>query len=1557
MFLRVASQQIGRAYVPSIRATPPAVARQKPVSSHEDVLAEIAKFARREDEQAIRAAQQEEIERFGLDAGAYRAAMDGLKYANAGLKKTLRKEIEDALSESGHYKGTEVYIDDLPRDEDGDLTDEAWEEHNRREEEIVNALVEAEFVPFNTLYDIDRQARTEEAVSFANDYLGASDEEKFYFAGPSGSAYAEISRVTATGEEESIKVRIANHERQAFDQEPADMVWLTSDADKNGMFGYLESGMGGLLANIESFNKGGGMEYNQTAYHGSPHKFEKFMLDHIGTGEGSQAFGWGLYFAGSNEVGEYYREVLSGKKLIDAMRDAYDEYSDPDEAIDALRNTAGLNEQQRELLDALAEDDWLGFDYPHHAVSALFMERKSFKIYPRTEAALKSIGHVYQVDIPEDSDLLDYDAPLSEQPEKVKDALENAGVVDFENNKMGDGLGAVPMFKNVGTYTGKEIYRRIVERGFKGEKEVTSAARKRAEKSASEYLNSIGIPGLRYLDGNSRSKGEGSHNYVIFDDNAIQMLETYYQGAGKRGSFNPATNTIRLLENADRSTFLHETGHFFLEMQANLANQLSGKAGGDLNKLTLPQRMLFEEMNQALKWLKVPGGMEGWNGMTPEQKRPYHEQFAQGFEAYLRTGKAPTPKMRDVFAKFKQWLTDLYRGLTDLKVKLTPEVRQMFSTMLGAEAVSKRQEALADKNTHDAASWVIRNKETGEVLFETYDRKKVDALNTAKYEAVPIDEYLPSLNERGAMQGRGEASQNPIKTAKPGAARDANTKGTSAAVGDQVRRGEVGGRVYEGEVQQTSSGRNTTPFPKVRNKDGKLFRDTETRVTRWLIQNALDEANARGDRFNARSFEQDAKLNGKNVPQASKDSAEEYLFGEQPTVVKSLLRDLLEGVEPAQGGNVEFYQSAIEEGVSPDTLRREHEATERAYGGKPAFDRAKADGRTKLNFRQWVQVRTARFKKWFGDWEAAAHRQFLEGDPVAELTGNEFAQDGRKLTDKVPEWFNEKYSGHVTNPELGSVLLDADGVKTSLGHGPLYRNKAIGFAAVPNIIESGRILNRSDNWKGRGYATALIVAPIDIGGKRFVGAVVVKKSKDQQRFHLEEVYAMEYLQEAAVKTGAVASSGEVGEPGAAHGDILSVLVPVMKINPAEVSKVTDPETGEPMVVYHGSPENWNVFDFGQARSSADIPAAFFTTAVDEAEGYGDVRQFFLNIRNATEKPISQMNGTKELERLKEQNFDGTFVDDSYAGETRIEYAVFSPNQIKSATSNTGEYAAGNDDIRFSVADTNNHAQTFTPDPYDAKEFAAAVERIAALGNAPHTTLTMGETPAVLRALGARALPVQIAPSVIHKASRDKHKVPVSVLKNLPALLANPVAVFDSHTEQGAVVALVEAEDAAGNPVLVAVHMDAGGSGFNRVNKIASVYGKNSGTDTVLGWMSDGSLRYFHKEKASQWLHANRLQLPEANTIERLNPNAITEADVVNGDGINASRPSPTRDRATAASERSRLEAQLEQAEHNVERWKRLYACRSGSSAARTVPMPSPPRASSAPAAPPYHSCG
>ena len=90
----------------------------------------------------------------------------------------------------------------------------------------------------------------------------------------------------------------------------ADFANGKSDKD---IVAYALEGFG--IPEIVEPNEGGsaeGLVLNQPAYHGSPHRFDKFTLDKIGTGEGAQAYGWGLYFAGNKEVADWYRGWCHG---------------------------------------------------------------------------------------------------------------------------------------------------------------------------------------------------------------------------------------------------------------------------------------------------------------------------------------------------------------------------------------------------------------------------------------------------------------------------------------------------------------------------------------------------------------------------------------------------------------------------------------------------------------------------------------------------------------------------------------------------------------------------------------------------------------------------------------------------------------------------------------------------------------------------------------------------------------------------------------------------------------------------------------------------------------------------------------------------------------------------------------------------------------------------------------------------------------------------------------------------------------------------------------------
>jgi len=143
------------------------------------------------------------------------------------------------------------------------------------------------------------------------------------------------------------------------------------------------------------------------------------------------------------------------------------------------------------------------------------------------------------------------------------------------------------------------------------------------------------------------------------------------------------------------------------------------------------------------------------------------------------------------------------------------------------------------------------------------------------------------------------------------------------------------------------------------------------------------------------------------------------------------------------------------------------------------------------------------------------------------------------------------------------------------------------------------------------------------------------------------------------------------------------------------SRVVD-ENGEPMQVYHGSDDDFDVFDKTKTHSNMDIQGSFFSPWELDASGYGsNTRSFFLNLRNPADAKqsyaaLNRFEGQKDAgkqarEYLTKQGFDGSNID----GE---EYIAFSSNQIKSATGNNGGFDMDDESILFQTA----------PDDYQPK---------------------------------------------------------------------------------------------------------------------------------------------------------------------------------------------------------------------------------------------------------------
>ena len=156
-------------------------------------------------------------------------------------------------------------------------------------------------------------------------------------------------------------------------------------------------------------------------------------------------------------------------------------------------------------------------------------------------------------------------------------------------------------------------------------------------------------------------------------------------------------------------------------------------------------------------------------------------------------------------------------------------------------------------------------------------------------------------------------------------------------------------------------------------------------------------------------------------------------------------------------------------------------------------------------------------------------------EPVASITGEEFRKGETDLISQVEDFFNEQ-GNHAYSPQLGEVILDRRGVKSDIGHG-IGRKKAAAFAAVPEIIAQGQVVDYQENWKGRGYDTVVIAAPIRIGGDPYLAGVVVVRSRLTNRFYLHEVLA-ENDGAMPFKTGA---QSNLGKPGGDTPSVISIL--------------------------------------------------------------------------------------------------------------------------------------------------------------------------------------------------------------------------------------------------------------------------------------------------------------------------------------------------------------------------------------------------------------------------------
>jgi hypothetical protein len=234
------------------------------------------------------------------------------------------------------------------------------------------------------------------------------------------------------------------------------------------------------------------------AFHGSPHDVDRFDSSRIGTGEGAQTYGHGLYFAENEKVAAKYARSTSGQDFIRKAQDLYSEHDSPDDAHEAIAESKDFTPGQKRLLLALEKDDWLGFDYPHQAVSAALSDPngKNWEMSPETLDAIKHVGNMYRVKInANQGHLLDWDKPIGEQSDHIRSALAKLGYDE-----------------KVAT-SGEDVYRQLGHEHTRyGEPDQNGMRRSLGPKDASAALHEAGIAGIKYLDQGSRPPARADIN-------------------------------------------------------------------------------------------------------------------------------------------------------------------------------------------------------------------------------------------------------------------------------------------------------------------------------------------------------------------------------------------------------------------------------------------------------------------------------------------------------------------------------------------------------------------------------------------------------------------------------------------------------------------------------------------------------------------------------------------------------------------------------------------------------------------------------------------------------------------------------------------------------------------------------------------------------------------------------------------------------------------------------------------------------------------------------------
>lgn len=1038
----------------------------------------------------------------------------------------------------------------------------------------------------------------------------------------------------------------------------------------------------------------------QVVYHGSRAKFKNFDHSHMGEGEGQQAYGWGSYVTEVESIGRTYatgngkikfrgfvleamhslevKEHFSGaeRKVLNFLHKWIKRSNNVSTAIEKVKEWAS-NEYEKYS----GRRNWSDQDYKDYfgAISKRDVREWRKEMEEKEENAQQMLSfietlsvddfsftqrHLYTVDIPDDtgSNYLNWEQPMSdEQLDAIEEYLKEnyrASRVKIFTDGIAKSNSSNAQEVDAFTRQGKNIYH-LLEHTI-GD-----------DKSVSEMLGSLGYTGISYpAQYQSGGRADNARNYVIFNEKDLKITDHIQFMRTPQGTIYgwSVNGKIYLTEaGINPETPIHEYTHLWAD-----AMMKQNKQGWNSIKSLLKDTPVWKEViadpnysnikdNEdavASEVLSRISGKKNAAKMEEEAQRAIDEakgvfEKAEAATVFLNLKRA--------LKQFWHWVGKNVFGIKDFKNIDEVTDRVLYDLLSNTKLTEEDNEEIAKRD---------------KLYLDAVERGDMETAQRMVNEAAAQNGYVPNSEYQGSSAFNGAAPYGNgyflTKEERKGAYENDEFDGDTS-LDDYVNSGidpmNLDYLTNDSSYRHADDARKEA-IENLRNvfqnkrQTITMYRSVPSSIREGSFRNgdwvtpsyayAVENARVHGWGNNYRIIEQkvpisDVWFDGNDIAEFGYGNENDFINDKDYLYSNTKNNQKLpDAVIYDDKGNVIPLSKRFNKAKSDtrfqivgNSLSDEEKKIVETAKANDTYMKAPNGKPTNLSEKQWAQVRTTAFKNWFGDWEKAARIEKVRRSKAVVISGSEYKDKYELNRDSAKEWIKDNLRGEYTIADTEEIVsLTKVGANKVTSHGMSNKAHLQSIAAIPQLIRNAIFIEERPNEKHNNkydsykyYICGLKIGTTDYTVKLTIGVKSGKKYYDHALTEIEKGKLLDRINDQADKKGFTTTGDAPLQSYALSIGKDSKLLSILQTNS---SKVVD-ENGEPMVVYHGSNNEFTKFDtarIGSSTGTSDGRGFYFTTDKDYANSFGkdgNVLSVFLNIDN----PLS----LKEKTITKRQLFD------------------------------------------------------------------------------------------------------------------------------------------------------------------------------------------------------------------------------------------------------------------------------------------------------------------------------